>query len=157
MNNKNYITYSVIAIVALVLCGISFGLGIYYQKDKQSNIVTSDAQNKQPAPNTRALGMSSGPGGVGAGQRPNIGQVTTVSSSSITIANDITNTNQTLKITSNTSVENNGSPASVSDIKTGDTVLIIASSSDSSVASQIMVNPNIGGGQPGGPPQNTPR
>lgn len=145
--DTNYIKYGVIAIVALVLCGVSFGAGISYQKGKQPTTSTASTNDNGQFP-AQGGGPGGGMGGFRNGQRPNIGEVKAVTSDSITVSSQQSGTDQTFKITSSTTVQNNGSTASVSDIKAGDTVLIIADSSDATTASQIMLNPNFG--PPGG-------
>lgn len=147
--NPNYIKYGIISVVVIVLCGVSFGAGMSYQKGKQTTPTTANTNEQFPS-------QGSGPGGFGGqggfrnGQRPNIGEVTAVSSDSITIQDSRSNSNKTFKITSETTVQDNGSAASASDIKSGDTVLVIADSSDASTASQIMLNPSFNGPQSGG-------
>jgi len=129
----------IIAVVAIVFCGLGFFGGVMYQK----------SHNKNPTTNSGQFGQSgfqndgSGGMGLGNGQRPNIGEVKTVSSSSITISGTQSGAEQTFTITSTTTVDNGGSTAAVSDIKTGDTVLIQTDSSDSSAASKITLNPSF--------------
>lgn len=71
------------------------------------------------------------------------GQVSSVSSSSVTVQPS-SGSSQTLSITSATKVirqdHSNGTP---SDISVGDTVVVMASSGDSSQASYILINPNL--------------
>ena len=139
--SKKELNYGAVAIVTLVLCGISFAWGVGYQKAKQTAASNAGANDTGQFPT-----QGGGPGGQGRfgnGQRPNMGQVSTVSSESITVQDSRPNSTQTFKITSNTTVQNNGSTAAVSDIKTGDTVLITTSSSDTSTATRIMLNPSF--------------
>ena len=150
-SSNNYAKYGIILVSALVLCGISFWSGTAYQKSKQSNVV-SNASNGS---GSQTMGMGSGPaggpgGGFRNGQRPNIGEVTAISADSITIQDSRSNSTQTFKITSATTIQNNGATAAASDIKAGDTALVIADSSDATTASQIMLNPSFNGPQPGG-------
>jgi hypothetical protein len=149
--NPNLKKCGAIAIVALVLCGVSFSIGMSYQKGKQPTTTTASTNDTGQFPS-----QGGGPGGFGGdqgggfrnGQRPNIGEVSSISSDSITIKGMRSASDQTFKITSSTTVQNDGSSASVSDIKTGDTVLITTDSSDASTATQIMLNPSFG--PPGG-------
>ncbi len=135
-SNNNYAKYGIILVSALVLCGISFWSGTAYQKSKHTNT---------------AVTAGNGPGGgFRNGQRPNIGEVTAISSDSISIQDSRSNSNQTFKITSDTTIQDNGSTVSASDIKAGDTAVVIAYSSDASTASRIMLNPSFNGPQPGG-------
>lgn len=145
--DTNYVKYGVIAIVALVLCGVSFGAGMSYQKGKQPAASTASTNDNGQFP-SQGGGPGGGMGGFRNGQRPNIGEVKAVTSDSITISSQRSESDQTFKITSSTTVQDNGSTASVSDIKTGDTVLITTDSSDTSTATQIMLNPSFG--PPGG-------
>lgn len=150
-SHNNYAKYGIILVSALVLCGISFWAGTAYQKGKQSSTVATAGSGS----GSQNIGMGNGPGGGPGGgfrngQRPNIGKVTDISSDSITIQDSRSNSKQTFKITGDTTIQNNGSTASASDIKTGDTAVVIADSSDASTASQIMLNPSFNGPQPGG-------
>ncbi len=132
-----------LAIVAVVvLMALSFYGGTAYQKSKQPKSVA-------------AAGNSAGPGGFGGrgrfgGQRPTIGQVTAISSTSITVQNTNTNASTTLSITSSTQITDNGQTVTTSDIQTGDTVLVSASTTDKTQAARILVNPGFGGGAGGG-------
>lgn len=147
MANTNYVKYGIIIIVTLVLCGVSFGAGISYQKGKQ--LVTSAAATTNDSGQFSAEGGElGGRGSLRSGQRPNIGEVKAVTSDSITISSQQSESDQTFKITSSTVVQNNGSTASLSDIKTGNTVLIRTDSSDTTKATQITLNPGFG--SPGG-------
>jgi hypothetical protein len=121
-------------VAVVVLMGLSFYGGIAYQKSKHP---TSTAANGQSG--------SGFAGRFGGGKRPDIGQVTAISPTSITVQNSRTGTSSTLAITSSTQITDNGQTISVSDIQTGSTVLAVASTSDSSQAASIMVNPSFGG------------
>lgn len=125
--------------VAIILCGLSFLGGVQYQKGHA---------HRQMAGTQAGAGFR-GRGGFRTGQRPVIGTVTAVSSDSLTINNNRTGNSQTFKISSTTTINNNGSTSSVSDIKNGDTVFVQTSSSDTSTATRIILNPSFGG-QPAG-------
>lgn len=159
-DNKNYAKYTVAAIVLLVLCGISFGLGIAYQQGKQNKVagISNNQQSALPdmGNGPGAGGLGGGQGGFANGQRPNMGEVTAVSSDSITIQDSRSNSTQTFKITDSTEITDNGSKASAEDIKTGDSVLIATGTSDTSTASQVMINPSFRGPMPGGTTQSVP-
>lgn len=150
--NTSYIKYGVIAVVALILCGISFSAGMSYQKGKKTTDTTASTSDNGQFP-TQGGGPGGGMGGFGNGQRPNIGEVKAVASDSITVSNQRSGTDQTFKITSSTTVQSDGSTAAVSDIKAGDTVLITTDSSDTSTATQIVLNPSFGPPQGGGSTQ----
>ena len=126
---------SIIAVVAvIVLCGLSFAGGVAYQKHG----------TKSPAKTTAGAGFGGRAGG--ARRDGGLGQVTAVSSTSITIINQRTNASKTYAINSSTAITDNGQTVDTTDIKTGDTVLITASTSGGSTASRILVNPSFGGG-----------
>ena len=74
-----------------------------------------------------------------------LGEVTKVSSDSITVTDQRSGTETTYKITSDTAITKDSKTASTSDIATGDTVMV--RSSDSSTATAIDVNPTMGGPQ----------
>lgn len=139
--SKNPIVF---IIIAVVLMGLSFYGGIAYQKSKQPKTASSAAG---------AFGSSSGGSGGGggrfSGQRPTIGSVTAISATSITVQDSRTGSSVTLSITNSTQITDNGQTVAASDIQTGDTVLVTASTSSSSQASRILVNPSFGGGSSG--------
>jgi hypothetical protein len=70
----------------------------------------------------------------------NFGQVTAISETSITIKNPRTEKEQTFTINSETKVEDSGESSSASNIKTGDTVAIQTSNSDTNLATRINLN-----------------
>ena len=141
------------AVVAVATGVIGFVSGIQFQKGNSSSSVA----NQQ--------GGFGGRGGMGGGmgmRNGSFGEVTAVSDSSITITtrerfnqnnSSSTSTSKTFTINSSTTVTVDGSRGSVSDIKTGDTVMIEASSSDSSVAASIRVG--MGGMPSQGQTQST--
>jgi hypothetical protein len=133
------VSYFVFICCGIVLCVLSFWGGTVYQKHKHTTTVTSSIQKG-------ATGFSGG--GVGSGRRFSgaFGQVTSISSSSITINNQRTSASSTYVITSSTTITDNGQTASASSIQDGDTVLIMTSSTSSTTASKILVNPSFGGG-----------
>lgn len=136
--SNNYAKAGGLVLVAIILCGISFAAGMSYQKNHTKGTLTASTGGGQ-------FGPPGGTGGLRSGQRPNIGEVKSVSSDSITISDSRSGSDKTFKITSDTTVSNNGTSGSVSDIKTGDTVIVQADSSDSSTASRIILNPNFQG------------
>ena len=78
-----------------------------------------------------------------------MGRVTSISSSSISVEDARSGSASTFSITASTKVVNNGKSASASDIKVGDSVVVIPSSSESTLADQIVINSRRG-------PNNTP-
>lgn len=95
-----------------------------------------------------ASAQSAGGRSFGGGSRADrvVGQVTAVSSSSITVQTQ-SSSSTTLAITSSTAISNNGQTATTSDIQVGATVFITENSSNTSQASRILINPSFGGGQ----------
>lgn len=128
-----------LVVVVLILCGLSFYGGISYQKHHvKASAVSSTASRT-------GLG-----GGFGGTRRSGgFGQVTAVSSTSITLTNQRTNASTTYSITSTTTITDNGQAVTTSDIQTGDTVLVTTSASSSTTATSILVNPSFGGGNQG--------
>jgi len=141
VNKVTVTTRSLFAVVAVViLCGLSFAGGMAYQKHRTRSAQVSTAGNA-------STGFSGGHGGFAGGHHlGGFGQVTAVSSSSITITNQRTNASTTYTITSSTTITDNGQTVSASDIQTGDTVIITTSGSGSTTATRILVNPSFGGG-----------
>jgi hypothetical protein len=130
---------------ALLLGGGSFAAGLQYQKSKQPGASTSTVgQTAQSSTNGNAGGY--GASGMRSGrQRPNLGQVTAINASSITVKNSQTSASTTFSITSSTTITDNGQTASTSDIQVGDTVGVVASTANATQAQRILVNPNFGG------------
>ncbi len=125
--------------LVIVLCGLSFWGGTAYQKGHAPKAIA-----------TTSSSGGSGAGGFGGGGRGRfsggLGQVTAVSTSSITITNQRTNASTTYSITSSTTITDSGQTVTASDIQTGDTVLVSTSGSASTTATRILVNPSFGGG-----------
>ncbi len=136
------------AAVAIATGIVGFVGGMQYQKGS-SSATTSNQQN----------GFDGQSGFRGMNMNGSFGEVTAVSDSSITISvrqggpnsSSSSSATKTYTITSSTTITNNGSAGSLSDIATGDTVMIEADSSDSSVAASIRVGM---GGMPGGRTQS---
>lgn len=136
------------AIVATLVVGVVGGLvaGIQIGKGSTSSTVAGNS----------AIGDSQQMGG-GFGMRGGtLGTVTAVSDASITVEDSRQSTTVTYTITDDTTVTDNGSTASVSDIAVGDTVMVQASSNSSSssssddsttqTATSIALNPSMQGG-----------
>jgi Domain of unknown function (DUF5666) len=134
---------AVFAIIGIVLLGFSFVGGMQFQKSKaptaQSPNTTADTR-QFPGGSGGMNGMT-GPGM--QGMRPNLGDVTAVSDTSITIKNDRSNESQTFTINSDTKITNDGSTVAIDTIKTGDTVMVQADSDDDTVAARIILNPQM--------------
>jgi hypothetical protein len=132
-----------LAVGILIVAILSFLAGMQYQKGK------TPATKAVSATNSSQYGSGSGrSGGFGGGfQRSDraFGTVSAVSSTSITIQTR-SGTTSTYTITSSTTVTNAGQSASVSDIQSGDTVIMTLDSSNTQDVSSIMLNPSFGGG-----------
>lgn len=74
--------------------------------------------------------------------RGTAGEVTAISAGSITIKDTMRGGSVTYKIDSNTKVTENDSTKAVSDIKTGNTVRVVATGSDTTVATEITLGTN---------------
>lgn len=136
------------AVIAAATGVIGFVGGIQFQKGTNSSSVANQG------------GFGNGQGGMGGGmgmRNGSFGTVTAVSDSSITItvmrggpdsssSSSSSSTTKTYTINSSTKITVDGSTGSVSDIATGDTVMIEADSDDSSIAASIRVGM---GGMPG--------
>jgi hypothetical protein len=149
-SNGNAALYIGFAIALVVVAAGAFVGGMQYQKSTGGSSTTATTQ-------TGAGGFGGAGGGFGGTRRSGgFGTVTAVSGTSITISettpgsDSSSGTSKTYAITSSTTVTDSGQSASVSDIQTGDRVIIRTSTSDTSTASSIMVNPTFGGGAGGG-------
>jgi uncharacterized protein (UPF0333 family) len=138
-------TNPLLAIVVLIIVAVTafFG-GVAYEKGNTK---------KTPAASHNALSSINGYGSKGSysGQRPILGSVTAVSSSSISVQDERTGTTSTLAITSSTVITNNGATVAASSISVGDTVAVRASMTNTNQASTILVNPSFGGGSGSSP------
>lgn len=126
------------AVVILAAAG-SFVGGVQYQKGKAPSSATAM---------TRQAGQFGGPGG-GMARNGGIGTVTAISADSISISDQRSSATKTYAITSTTKITNNDATATYSDIAVGDRVLVQTSSTTSTDATSIAVNPTMMGG-PGG-------
>lgn len=142
-------------IFAILIASVSFYGGTAYEKDHPSSSSTSlnSSSSSQSGYGGNGGGYSRFGGGV---SNRVFGQVSAISSGSISIQDSRTGTTVTLTINSSTQITDSGQSVSASDIQTGDTVIATKSSSNSSDASTILVNPSFGGygGGSGGTPQS---
>jgi hypothetical protein len=124
-----------IGVAFLVGGGGGLAIGMMAGDDDTTSKTTSNSSQFQ----------NSGPGDMGGGPTRGggtLGEVTKVSSDSITVTDQRSGTETTYKITSDTVITEDSKTASASDIASGDTVMI--RSSDSSTATAIDVNPTMG-------------
>ena len=127
-------------LVVIVVAVISFYGGTRYEK------------HRQPAVPKRSL-VGQGTTNPAFGDQFNrrsrifrqtlVGKVTTVSTTSITVQGNNDNASHTYSISSTTAITNNGQTAAVTDIQTGDNVLVVASPADASQALSILINPTV--------------
>jgi len=142
---------AMLAVAGIVLLGVGFFGGMAYQKDHGTKATATTA------PGTTGQGRGFGGAGTGgrfSGARPTFGQVTAISDTSITVAGQ-NSINTTLAITSSTTITNSGQTVAASTITVGETVAVIASTSDSTQAARILVNPSFGGGGGGAAPSGS--
>ncbi|MGF7228413.1 MAG: hypothetical protein ACQR33_00320 [Candidatus Saccharibacteria bacterium] len=142
---KNDSTTKIVAIVIVAIVGLSasFVAGVQFQKAHGTTKAVA-AQNG---------GFGGTVGGFGGRMRDStrvFGQVAAVSSTSITVSTR-QGTSTTLSISSNTTVINNGATAAITDIATGDTVMITRASSTATAAESIELNPTFSGPSQSGP------
>jgi hypothetical protein len=145
-NTGKYIILAVI--VLLVAAGGIYGATLYQKAHSASTTAATNGGRFGGGMGGRG-GFASRVGGGG------IGTVTAVSSTSITMTprsrGGTTGADKTYAINSSTTITDNGSTVAASDIAVGDKVLIVTTTSDTSTATAITVNPSFGGG-----PQNAP-
>lgn len=136
-----------VALSLLLVCLLSFGVGVRYGKSHQTMPV---------AQATNQFGQAFGGPAGRAGRRGIVGQVTAICASNISVSNRRTGSIDTLDITSATQVVNAGQPGSVSDVHVGDNVIVRANSTNQKQADQIMLNPqNMGPGGMSLPPASS--
>jgi hypothetical protein len=125
-----------LVVAVIILCALSFAGGRQYQKHHGGTTTAAGATGR---------GFASGSFG-GARRSGGIGSVTAITSTSLTVNDQRSGTAKTYSISSSTQITDNGSTVDYTDIKTGDTVLVTTSSSTSTAATRILVNPSFGGG-----------
>lgn len=129
------------ATIVFLACGISFAAGMQYQKHNQPTIRAG--LNDRFSDGQGEYGMGQGFRGGGMRQNVAIGTVTAISSTSITVNDQRSGTSTTKTINSTTTITNNGTKVAVDSIKVGDSVFVRASTSDTTIASSIDVNPTM--------------
>lgn len=144
---KNNLTKPIlVAVVGVLIIGVSFYSGMAYQKSNQPKL-EAGATSASGGPQGMMFNASAGGGGGPrqAGFTPIIGTVTAVSDTSISLTETETGEAKTLTIASTTSiVDSSNEKAAASTIKVGDKVMAIANQNDNTVADRIAINPEMG-------------
>jgi hypothetical protein len=123
-------------IAALIILPIAgFFVGVHYQQQTSTANHPSDLPIKRPSSALRVMGI-----------------VKAISSNSITVTERFNNTDKTYTLTSSTTYKNGTSDAKASDIKTGDTVMLILDASDHNKITSVIVNPMFHGTDNGSGP-----
>ncbi len=137
-----------ILVATVLLVGLGFVLGVEYQKNQRVGNTSNTATNQlSNAGQQRRQAGQNGFGRRFGGQRPVTGQVTSVSSSSISI-NDQAGTARTFAVTENTIITDQGQPTALSTIKVGDTIGVVVDTSDGQKAARILLNTGFGTAAP---------
>lgn len=124
-------TLKIIGLVVLV--AISFYAGGLYQKHQDTHRANMHAANNR--------GINNGGRFHGRfGRQLNSSQVAAVSGTSITVK-ESDGSSKTYTIDSGTQITKDGASANATDIAVGNTVAIIPSRTDSSIAGRIIINP----------------
>ena len=147
-NRNSIIT---IALAGIIVAAVGFAGGVSYQKTRNTTAAAGNSGGFGRFANGQDGGSANGMRRMGA-----FGTVSAVSSDSITIKDQRSGGSNTYTITSDTTITDNGNTATISDIQTGDTVMIRTASTDdptsssasSKTASSIILNPQMG--NPGG-------
>lgn len=145
-------TVGIVAVVGILLIGLGFIGGMEYQKSKSTASKTAQLGSAFGSSNDQSFG-----GGAPGSRRGmgGFGTVTAITDTSITISvqqfagpgsssSSDSTASKTYTITSSTTITDDGSDVTASDISVGDTVIVHTSSSSSTTATTIMVNPSMG-------------
>lgn len=146
-NHKKTMTFPLVpmlgVLVVIALMTGSFLAGIQYQKQQQKTITPSLG------------GPSNGFGGQGQPRRSfgDMGTVTAITDTSITVKNAQSGATKTYTIGTATTITEDSNTIAAAQIQINDTVLIQTDTTDTSTATQIIVNPSFG--PPTGTQQDT--
>lgn len=138
-------TLGLVMIIAGSVCvGLLSGIAVGAQlaKSKTTTNVSNFGVGGQSQGGSPGSGQMGQPGGMRT--QGNTGIVIKVADESITVKNQMQNTSTIYVITNDTTITDNGSSASIDDIKVGDTVAVKAdedASSSSITATSIQINP----------------
>ena len=117
--------------LVVLLCVVSFVLGVSYQKHNTKSLASTN-------------GSASGSAFAGGSRRlGGFGQVSAISSTSISVTNTRSGAVTTYAITPATVITDSGQPSDITSIVAGGNVLVGTSSSDATTATTISVNPTL--------------
>ncbi len=130
--------------IALLIAGAGFFGGMQFQKGQSGSSAVSETRQGygnmgSTAPSDQGGQMMNG----------TVGKVTAVSSASITVKDERSSSSVTYTVSDSTTISEDGSEVTIDDVQTGDTVMISADDSDSTLASSIQLNPTMGMGNSG--------
>lgn len=128
---STYVKPAAITVGAILVVALSFTAGTQFEQHHGKHAGIRGGRLAHTMPGMRRAGVHD--------------TVTAISSTSITVKNERTNATSTYAITSSTQILNNGANATISDIKTGDTVRVRASNTDTNTAAEIEINPSFRG------------
>lgn len=138
------VSLPILVIGGLLLMVVSFLGGTMYQRSNQPNGTAVAGSQNLNANNGQSFGGASGRGT--RQFRGILGQVTSVSSNSITVQDLRSNSTYTLTVDASTVITNAGQASSISDVKVGDNVAVRLNSTDNKIAASINLNPKFPGG-----------
>jgi len=153
-------------IVALVVGAVSFYGGIQYQKSQRNNAFNGQLGNRANmngdsrtfGQNGARNGTTNGQNNFRAGFRPTTGEIISADSKSITVK--MNDSSSRIVILSEKTEINKAQKATISDLKTGEIVMVVGSqNSDGSVTAQnIQLNPRqMNRGETQTSPQQAPQ
>lgn len=138
IDNK-LMVFSVVGVLIALFVG--FVVGMQFQKSKTTTAAVTDTTTQMPT----------GQGGQNQMRiRGGFVEVSAVTSTSITVTGTMDGTSNSYTINDQTTVNDNGTEATISDIKVGDIVMVRTSSSDAKLATQISLNIQMPSGPMGG-------
>lgn len=146
-NSGGIAKFAGLTMLVLVVIALSFMGGMQYQKGKKTTV--SGGQSTPTPPSGQDFGNFQGGGPSGGTMNIVLGEVTAISSTSISVKDTRGGSTTTLSITSGTQVTDNNEAASINSIKVGDNVVVRPNSSNSKQADQIILNPQMPSGGPG--------
>lgn len=145
-SNPAWAKIALITVAGIFGLGLSFLGGVQFQKSKNTTNTALGVQNMESG--QRGLSQFGGGqmGAMNGGIRRmgNLGEVTAVSDTALSFKGRGGGTT-TFTLNSNTKVTSNDATVSISDIKVGDTVMVTADSSDTTIAASITINPTMQG------------